>query len=91
MYPDGKLPHYLSALQAANAPTAAPQAEENSVYPSLLTYPTIPSLETPTWGANKTTIFPSFIEWLLNAPHPVYPVNGKPAKPASGNISPHLV
>ena len=31
------------------------------------------------------------LQWLLNAPHPVLPVKGNPARPPSGNISPHRV
>ena len=32
----------------------------------------------------STTIFPSFGQWLVKAPQPVCPVNGKPAAPPSG-------
>jgi hypothetical protein len=54
--------------------------------------PTFPSLSIPTCGANITTMFPSGVgTWLLKAPQPVLPVNGRPAKPARGKTSPHLL
>jgi hypothetical protein len=33
---------------------------------------------------------PSYGAWLLKAAHPVDPVKGNPANPASGKTSPHL-
>ena len=89
-YPDGKFPLVLSAWTAAKAPTAAPQADETELCPSRSTLPTTPYALTPTCGAKRITMFPSFAQWLLKAPQPVLPVNGNPAKPANGKISPHL-
>ncbi len=73
------------------APIAAPHAGELKSCPSLFTVPTLPELSTPTCGAKSKIILPSLGQWLLNACQPVLPVNGKPASPPKGNISPHLV
>jgi len=37
------------------------------------------------------TIFPLSGQWLLKAPQPVCPVNGRPPRPPNGKISPHLL
>jgi hypothetical protein len=79
-----------SSFIAFKAPMAAPHAEDVLYCPHLFILPTLPNLSTPTCGENMMTIFPLSGQWLLNAPQPVYPVNGRPPRPPNGKISPHL-
>lgn len=61
---------------------------DGSLCPLLSTVPISPFSFIPAWLANRTTILPSFGQWLEKAFQPVMPVIGNPARPPSEKTLP---
>mmetsp|Transcript_11898 Transcript_11898/g.42064 ORF Transcript_11898/g.42064 Transcript_11898/m.42064 type:complete len:229 (-) Transcript_11898:252-938(-) len=82
------LPAISSARRVLYAPTDAPQADEDSAWPSRSILPNAPRELMPTCGAKTMRSLPLSVAWCAYALRPALPEKGRPPRPPSAKDFP---